>query len=332
MTTGKTMHIDSTAPADRVVQVLKALGNETRIAILKSVADRVVPLNQLALEMNLPASTAAMHILTLERAGLLHTELRPASRGLQKVCSRTYDELTIDLPRGAPKPRNVVEQSMPIGGYSESSVEPTCGLASATQLIGFLDDPDSFYEPGRLAAQLIWFGAGHLEYRFPNRLPPLANATLIQVSAEVCSEAPLHDLGWPSDITVWINDVEIGTWTSPGDLGGERGRYTPAWWESKDSQFGVLKRWKVTEEQSTVDGVAASGAKLADLGLTRGDPIRVRIGIKPDAAHVGGLNLFGRRFGNYQQDLVLLMEYEAGASARGVRRPPNGSSSGRETA
>lgn len=88
----------------------------------------------------------------------------------------------------------------------------------------------------------------------------------------------------------------------------------------------MLKRWRVSNEGSTVDGVVASGARLADLDLARAEPIRVRIGVKPDAAHVGGLNLFGRRFGNYQQDLVLLMEYEAGTSARGVRRVTNDSS------
>lgn len=320
MTTGKTIHIDARASTAQAVQVFKALGSATRMAILQTVADRVVPLSEVASELGLPASTAAMHVLALEKAGLLHTEMRPATRGLQKVCARTYDELVIDLPRGDRQQTNVVEHGMPIGGFNDFDVAPTCGLATATQLIGFLDDPASFYEPGRLAAQLLWFGSGYVEYRFPNRLPPMAEPTMLQVSAEVCSEAPLHDPNWPSDITVWVNDVEIGTWTAPGDFGGERGRYTPMWWESKDSQFGVLKRWRVTAEGSTVDGVSASDASLAQLELAQGEPIRVRIGVRRDAAHVGGMNLFGRRFGNYQQDLTLLMEYEAGESSRGVRR------------
>lgn len=324
MTTGKSLHIDARDPGDRVVQVLKALGNETRLAILQYIGDRVVPLSEVARELSLPPSTAAMHTLVLETAGLLHSEMRPASRGLQKVCARTYDELVIDLPRGLPPSTNVIEHEMPIGGFSEVAVAPTCGLASASSLIGFLDDPASFYEPERLSAQLVWFGSGYVEYRFPNRLPPMAHATMLQFSAELCSEAPLHDPNWPSDITLWINGVEIGTWTSPGDFGGERGRYTPAWWESKDTQYGVLKRWRVTDEGTSIDGVALSEVTLAELGLTSGDPIRVRIGVRPDAAHAGGVNLFGRRFGNYQQDLVLLMEYEAGSSSRGVRRSPGG--------
>jgi predicted transcriptional regulator len=321
MTTGKTLQIDARTPTDGVLRVLKALSHETRLSILELVGDRVVPLSEIARDLNLPASTAAMHTLVLESAGLLHTEMRPASRGLQKVCSRTYDELVIDLPRGLPEPRNVIEHEMPVGGFSDAAVQPTCGMASATGLIGFLDDPSSFYEPGRLTAQLVWFGSGYVEYRFPNRLPPMAHPTMVQFSAEVCSEAPLNDPNWPSDITVWINDVDVGTWTSPGDFGGERGRYTPSWWESKDSQYGVLKRWRVSDAGTSVDGVALSDVRLADLELAGGAPIRVRIGVRPEAAHVGGINLFGRAFGNYQQDLVLLIEYQAGSSTYGVRRP-----------
>jgi predicted transcriptional regulator len=323
VTTGKSLHIDGRDPSERVVQVLKALGNETRLAILQVIGDRIVPLSEVARELNLPASTAAMHTLVLESAGLVHSEMRPASRGLQKVCARTYDELVIDLPRGVPPATNVVEHEMPIGGFSEVAVAPTCGLASATSLIGYLDDPASFYEPDRLSAQLLWFGSGYVEYRFPNRLPPMAQATMVQFSAELCSEAPLHDPNWPSDITVWINDVEVGTWTSPGDFGGERGRYTPAWWESKDTQYGVLKRWRITDEGTSIDGVALSDVTLSELHLPAGQPIRVRIGVRSDAAHTGGINLFGRGFGNYQQDLVLHMEYVPGSSSKGVRRTPD---------
>ena len=136
---------------------------------------------------------------------------------------------------------------MPIGGYSDFSVEPTCGLVSATGLIGFMDDPSAFYEPDRLNAQLLWFRVGFVEYRFPNRVPPGAQIDSLQLTAEICSEAPLHHLDWPSDIGVWVNGILLGEWTCPSDFGGQRGRLTPSWWEEKDSQFGVLKRWLVTE-------------------------------------------------------------------------------------
>ena len=151
-------------------------------------------------------------------------------------------------------------------GFSDFDIQPTCGIVTDTGLIGFLDDPTAFYEPERLNAQLLWFRSGFVEYRFPNRTPPGARADSIQLTAEVCSEAPLHDLDWPSDIGVWVNGVALGEWTCPSDFGGQRGRLTPSWWEDKDSQFGVLKRWLVTSQGTTIDGVSLSDVDLDQLG------------------------------------------------------------------
>jgi predicted transcriptional regulator len=313
----KSLHVDAADGDSLALETLKALGNETRMAILRYLGDRVVPVNQIAQDLGLPPSTATMHIAVLERAGLLHTEMKPASRGVQKVCARTYDELVIDLPRGEHHTREAIEQTMPIGGYSDFQVEPTCGLAGTEGIIGYLDDPNSFYEPEHVRAQLLWFRAGYIEYRFPNRVPPGANILSLQLTAEVCSEAPLHDPDWPSDISVWINGVHLGEWTCPADFGGVRGRLTPSWWEEKDSQFGVLKRWRVTESGTSIDGLDLSSVDIAALRLRRSDPITIRIGIRSDAMNVGGLNLFGREFGNYPQDLGLRLEYDLASALVG---------------
>jgi predicted transcriptional regulator len=310
----KSLHVDATRGDGPGVDVFRALASKTRTDILCYLGDRVVAVTQIAQDLNLKSSTATMHITILERAGLIRTELRPASRGLQKVCARTYDELVFDLPRGSHHTRDAVDVEMPIGGFSDFSVRPTCGLVTATGLIGFLDDPSAFYEPDRLNAQLLWFRSGYVEYRFPNRTPPGARAESLQLTAEVCSEAPLHDLDWPSDIGVWINGVLLGEWTCPSDFGGHRGRLTPSWWEEKDSQFGVLKRWLVTGTGTTIDGVSLSAVNLETLRLIPGGPIVVRIGVREDAGNVGGLNLFGREFGNYPQDLGLRIEYRSGRS------------------
>ena len=63
---------------------------------------------------------------------------------------------------------------------------------------------------------------------------------------------------------------------------------------------------------TTIDGISLSSVDLESLGLAHGDPIVVRIGVRPDAENVGGLNLFGRGFGNYPQDLGLRLEYRSG--------------------
>ncbi|MEJ5203471.1 MAG: transcriptional regulator, partial [Anaerolineales bacterium] len=233
----------------------------------------------------------------------------PANRGLQKVCSRLYDRVIIELPHAVEPAERLIEISMPIGHYMDCQVAPTCGLASETGIIGLLDDPASFYEPAHVNAQLIWFRKGYVEYRFPNRLPPRATLDSLQLSMEICSEAPLHHDDWPSDITVWINGIEIGTWTSPADFGGQRGSLTPDWWETWNSQFGLLKVWQVTREHTYIDGIKISDVSLADLQVEQHQFITVRIGVKEDAKHVGGLNLFGAKFGNYPQDILLRLAY-----------------------
>jgi predicted transcriptional regulator len=290
--------------------VTKALGSETRLEILRFLSAHTCSLLEIAEALELPPSTATLHINILEKAGLIKTDLRPATRGLQKICARVFDRVVIQLPAEHEIEDTLVEVSMPIGTYTDVKIVPTCGLAGELGIIGHFDDLSTFYEPERIYAQLLWFRRGYVEYRFPNRLPPHVVLDDIEVSFEVCSEAPLHHADWPSDITVWIGSAEIGTWTSPADFGGERGSLTPAWWDSQNSQYGLLKVWRVTNHGSYVDGIQVSKVTLHDLTLKPGDPIPVRIGIKENALNIGGLNLFGSKFGNYPQDIVLRQHFK----------------------
>jgi len=294
----------------KLEMVTKALGSATRLEILRFLSAHTCTLLEIAEALDLPPSTATLHINVLEKAGLIETNLSPATRGLQKVCARVYDRIVIQLPAAAEREETTVEVSMPIGAFVDVHIIPTCGLLGDLGIIGHLDDPSAFYEPERIHAQLIWFRQGTVEYRFPNRLPPNVLLDDIDVSFEICSEAPLHHSHWPSDVTVWIDDVEIGTWTSPADFGGERGALTPAWWDTQNSQFGLLKVWKVTNNGSFVDGVQVSKVTLNNLSLEPGHPISVRIGIKDNASNIGGLNLFGSKFGNYPQDIVLRQRFK----------------------
>jgi predicted transcriptional regulator len=290
--------------------VTKALGSDKRLAILHLLGAQTCSVVEIAEALDIPQSTANLHITILEKAGLIKTDLQPAKRGLQKVCARLYDQVVIQLPAERSHEETAVEVSMPVGAYVDANVVPTCGLARETGIIGHLDDPTTFYEPDRILAHLLWFRRGYVEYRFPQRLPADALIDSLEVSFEVCSEAPLYHADWPSDITVWINGQEIGTWTSPADFGGERGALTPAWWDNSNSQYGLLKVWKVTAQGSFVDGVRLSSVTLDYLNLGQGGFIQVRIGVKEDARNVGGLNLFGRKFGNYPQDIVLKQRFQ----------------------
>ncbi len=303
--------LDDNTENAQLERVFKALDSINRIRILRYLTNKMATVSEIASSLEIPFSTAALHIDTLVEAGLIRTEFEPASRGLQKVCVRMYDKIVVDLPMAEGAVEQAVEQSMPIGAFVDCQVMPTCGLLSESGIIGLLDDPASFYEPERLNAHLLWFHQGYVEYRFPNRVPAATHLESLHLSMEICSEAPHYNLEWPSDITLWINEVEVGTWTSPADFGGERGRLTPEWWTERNTQYGLLKFWHVNENGSKVDGMAISKVKIADLKLNQARFISVRLGIKPDAEHVGGLNLFGSRFGNYPQDLVLRVVYRA---------------------
>lgn len=307
---GKVLFLDLTNHNETTLTLLKALSSETRLAILSYLGNRTVNVNDIAVALQIAPSSATTHIQILEKADLIRTEVIPATHGLQKLCGRTYDDVHIRLEHLNSNSHNSFTVTMPIGQYYDFSVHPTCGLANETGLIGLLDTPTSFYEPAHVSAQLLWFGYGYVAYRFPNYLPVGANAIRLDISVEICSEAPLHHLNWPSDITLWINGVEVGCWTSPADFGGERGLLTPEWWETKDSQYGQLKIWSVTKDGSYIDGKGISSIAIRNLHLADQLFIEVRLGVKPDALNVGGMNIFGEKFGNYPQPLVLKVNYE----------------------
>lgn len=309
----KTLTID----AEGSLNVLQALGSETRLLILSLLSHRVMNVSELTKALGLPHSTVNFNLKQLENAGLLQVQYTPGTRGRQKLISKRYDEVLLKLPGvGIESSRDVVDVSMPIGNYKRFDVQPTCGLASAGKFIGMIDDPRSFYEPEHVFAQILWFREGFVEYEFPNNVPFGAQATSLELSVELCSEAPEYDLDWPSDITLWINGAEVGTWTSPGDFGGERGRVTPSWWQTEQTQYGLLKHWRVTAEGSYLDDQKLSQTTLGELALGADNHISVRFGSQAGAQHVGGVNLFGRKFGNYEQDLLMRVRYAFGEGER----------------
>ena len=122
-------------------------------------------------------------------------------------------------------------------------------------------------------------------------------------------EAPGHCEDWKSDITLWINGAECGTWRSPGDFGGRRGRLNPQKWPNGSSQYGTLVVWEIDEESSRLNDTSAGNINLSDLHIMDQPYLTVRIGNKPDAEYAGGFNLFGKTYGDYPQDIILTLEY-----------------------
>lgn len=296
------------------LEILKGLASAIRVKILK-ILHIEGPLNgnDIAERLSLPQSTVSTNLQILENAGLIRTETQKARKGNQKIAHSTFDEVLVMFKEdiGALQSKTI-DVAMPLGLYTSCEVSAPCGLCSSDGIIGLLDVPDTFLDPERMKAGLIWFTRGYVEYQFPNNAK-LAQNTIesMEFSLELSSEVPGTSADWPSDITLSVNGTEIGTWLSTGDFGDKRGVYTPDWWKLKGSQYGKLKSWRVTANGTFVDGMKISPVSLSDLDLVNHHSIRLRIAVKEDAKHPGGINIFGRGFGNYDQDIILRLHTAA---------------------
>ena len=286
----------------------KALSSEIRLKILGLLQEGPLCVNEIAEFLNIPASSAALHVRVLEEAELIRTELKPGIRGYMKLCIRQETSVVLDLQKKSKEQREEVI-SMPVGNYVDYKITPTCGMVNEEEYIDGEDEPRCFYDPRRTTAKLVWFSSGYLEYRFPNAGMQKEPVKSLDFSAELCSETADYNLDCPSDITLWINGIEAGTWTCPSDFGGRRGKLNPDWWEDKNSQYGNLKNWHIDETGTYLDGLQVSGRGIEAYALAEGPYVSVRIGIKEDAEHVGSVNIFGNCFGDYPQDLVMRLKY-----------------------
>lgn len=294
--------------SERLYEVSRALSSHVRIRIMQLLCENSMNVVELAQKLGEPVSTVSNNVMILEQADLIRTERQSGVRGVMKLCSRKKDRVNIRLDKRNQRGMQSFFQVMPIGYYSDCRIEPVCGLVSDKAIIGSQDDPAVFFDPEHYTAQLLWLQQGYVEYRFSTRDLREGALKCLEVSFEACSEAPNYRKDWPSDITVWINDVELGTWHCPGDFGGRQGRNSPDWWPLSSTQYGMLKRWRVSEEGCELDEGYLSDVTLSQLHLQDQPYISLKIGIKPDAKQQGGMNLFGEGFGDYDQPIVLRLD------------------------
>jgi predicted transcriptional regulator len=297
---------------DQVTSISKALSSKLRVEILQLLENNVLNISSIAEKLEIPVSTAALQIKVLEEAGLVVSEPLPGIRGSQKLSGLKVKTVHIDIKANDDdvSQNRVVEMSMPIGNFSDCSIAAPCGIASDQKAISHDDDLDAFYLPERTAAQIIWFYKGFLEYRFPKRhVDEYGHIRSLEFSFEACSEAPGYDNNWPSDITIWINGVDIGSFRSEGDYGGRRGKLNPGWWPDSLTQFGKRYTVFVDDNGCYIDGKRISSETISSLGAEEKNYISFKIGVKDDSEYVGGINLFGNHFGDFDQNIEMRLTY-----------------------
>lgn len=294
-------------------KICKALSSETRLEILRCLISKSMTISELAEQFYLPMSSMCLHIKTLKDAGLIASVQKPGIRGSQKLCGIRASSVVLDLfahvNRVNRKPPVFV--NMPIGHYCNCDIHPPCGIASANSYLYEEDTPYGFYSQDRTEAALIWFTTGFLEYQFSNHSLLQDKVDHLEFSFEICSEAPGYNNNWPSDITFELNHKYITTIHTKGDYGGRKGIYNPSWWSESITQFGEYKKILVTHHGCYMDEQKVSNETIESLGLLEGYFFSFILKVDPKSQHVGGMNLFGRHFGDYAQDIVMKVEFES---------------------
>ena len=147
---------------------IKALASEPRVNMLSLLREKTLNINEISAALGLPQSTVATHISILEEAGIIVTESIKAKKGNQKLCRPAFRDILIQFPEQKKESEDFIEIEMPVGIFTDCNVTAPCGLCSAEKIIGLLDIPDSFLNPDRMKAGLLWCGSGTFEYKFPN--------------------------------------------------------------------------------------------------------------------------------------------------------------------
>ncbi|THE13922.1 winged helix-turn-helix transcriptional regulator [Bacillus timonensis] len=290
------------------LHIFKALSSEIRLEILTLLTKYdSLNLNDLAKKLNLSNGAITMHIKKLEESGLIEVISTVGKHGMQKICYLNEDELKIELQ---PKEdQNFYEYQIKVGHYCDFQAEPTCGLATKESIIGEFDDPRYFADPERINAEIIWLSKGFLEYRIPNYLKSNQEFKELQFSFEISSEAPSYSNDWPSDIYFYINNIELGYWTSPGDFGGITGKMNPPWWPPELNQYGLTKLLRINNEGTFIDGFRISDITLSDIQLTTKSEIKLKLAVGEEG-NIGGLTIFGKNFGNFDKDISARILYD----------------------
>lgn len=289
---------------EKDLMVYKALASPIRLRIIQELSREDSSADILSQRLGVSSTIVSKHLQKLRLAGIVSVR----QIGHRKVARLVVDQINVTFPKTIYEPYKVSEIGVPVGQFTNFSVEPSCGMAGRTGYIGKVDEPPYFMDPLRMEAGMVWFNNGYLEYQFPNHIEKEEQIQMIDIVAELGSEFPFSNNNWPSDITISVNGKELGYWTSPGDFSDVRGKYTPSWVPDNVNQYGIQKTIRITDHGTYLDGKPWSDVSLADLDYLQ-DRFVLRLEVKSIATHNGGCTIYGKGFGNYNQDIVMKIFY-----------------------
>lgn len=208
---------------EHLERVANALNAPTRRKILSLLTANSYTIQEIADRLNMSLSNTSFHVKFLQKAGLVNLTQNHSKRGNEKIVALEKHCLEIlfinEAENSFPSSSHAFSTELPVGSFTLFDIVPPCGIADADgNLIGAEALPDIFYNYKRIKGEIIWFTEGYLEYHVSNAAIKNKVLEALQISCEVCSECANYNNSFKSDITFWMNDKEIGTYTSPGDL------------------------------------------------------------------------------------------------------------------
>ncbi len=306
--------IDDPDDYNDIALIGRALSSPIRLEIIRLLGNESLTLSQIADKLDLPLSSTSFHLKMLEDCKLIGADYSVKRKGSVRwytfsdfdllISTRVSNDKQIDTP--PPFSRNIR-----IGEYIDALFSSDCGIATERDII-MENSPNDVFIDGRRDAQVIWSrNYGFVEYAIENGYALAGELSEIGFSLELCSEALGYNHNYPSDITFWLNGVELCTFDCPGDFGNRYGKYTPSWWYPDSTKYGILVTINIIDSGVYLNGkLVNKHVNINKLDLKNGNRTLLKIGIKDDAVHKGGFNLFGDKFGDYNQSIVLNATYK----------------------
>ena len=76
------------------------------------------------------------------------------------------------------------------------------------------------------------------------------------------------------------------------------------------TQYGVLVTWKINDKGCMLGANEINSKTFADIRQNEKDYLSIKIGIQDNAKYKGGINLFGKKFGDHNQDIAVKFSWE----------------------
>jgi predicted transcriptional regulator len=309
------LEIENPEDTNSIALLGRALSSPIRIEILRLLNNgKAMLLSEIAEKLNLQISSTAFHLQVLQEANLLNVEVSTKRKGSLKWYSYgAHKQCTVFMrnPKSTKTQPLPITYHIPIGSFIDAKFSDECGISSETDII-MENNPNDIFNHNKTNAQIIWNkNSGYITYALPSDFAFKGSLSEITISLELCSETNGYNLDFPSDITFSLNDIELCTFLSVGDFGDHYGKFTPPWWFSESTKYGVLTTISIKENGVYLnEKLVNKKVTLNTLDFTKSPKTTFKLQVKEDAEHVGGFNIFGEKFGEYNQAIVFTAIYK----------------------